>query len=170
SIQWVDTFAEAVEGMENLARNYKVALVEKKFKGTVQPRIPEAVCADMGNVRSIRITANSVHVDCDFTRPGVLVLADAYLQGWQAKVNGQKRTVFPVCGVFRGVWVDRAGPVQVEFRYEPLVWKVSLVLGALGWAGLLAATTVTILHRRRTRANITVPGRKCGETDTLSVT
>lgn len=76
---------------------------------------------DDGPVAEAAITAEShdtVTVHIAPTRPGVLVLCDAWYPGWIATVNGKAEEVLPVNGIFRGVEVGE-GEHTVVFRYEP---------------------------------------------------
>ena len=53
------------------------------------------------------------------SRTSVLtVLLDSYHPDWQAIVDGERRSVLRVNGVFRGVHLA-PGETQVTFRYEP---------------------------------------------------
>ncbi len=60
------------------------------------------------------------------TRPGMLVLADAFYPGWKAEVDGIPAPIHAVDGIFRGVEVGM-GTHEVIFRYNPM----SLRLGEL---------------------------------------
>lgn len=61
------------------------------------------------------------------TRPGTLVLADAYYPGWEATVDGKPATIDPVDIALRGVQVP-AGTHTVTMSYRPQ----SVELGAMG--------------------------------------
>ena len=50
--------------------------------------------------------------------PALMVLLDSYHPDWQAIVDGERRSVLRVNGVFRGVLLA-PGETQVTFRYEP---------------------------------------------------
>lgn len=65
------------------------------------------------------------------TRPGVLVLADAWYPGWRALVDGHPAPVFPVDGIFRGVELGK-GAHEVVLSYEPVSrrWGVYISLAA----------------------------------------
>jgi hypothetical protein len=69
---------------------------------------------------------------------GLLVLADAYYPGWRAFVDGKESKLYPTNYVMRSVLVP-AGTHSVEFRYDPLSFKlgasISLVtlIGVVGW-------------------------------------
>jgi hypothetical protein len=74
---------------------------------------------------------------------GVLVLADAYYPGWQARVDGRASPVHEVYGAVRGVVVE-AGEHEVEFLFRP----ASVYLGLLGSAvGLLVVLVLRRLNR-----------------------
>jgi len=62
--------------------------------------------------------ANSVLIEVDTDRPGILVLHDLYYPGWTASVDGQTQNVLRANLLFRGVEVA-AGHHVVEFRFEP---------------------------------------------------
>ena len=66
---------------------------------------------------------------------GVLVLSDTNYPGWHATLNGASVPIYPVNGIFRGVWVP-AGAYEVEFTYWP---------ASLSWGLSLWGTTVGVL-------------------------
>jgi uncharacterized membrane protein YfhO len=82
--------------------------------------------------------ANEVTVDVAAGPPGLLVLTDTFVPGWQATVGGRAAEVLPTDIAFRGVAVGGAA-TRVVFRYRPsgarLVWLLPLVglLGVLVW-------------------------------------
>ena len=65
------------------------------------------------------------------TRPGVLVVTDAWAPGWHAVMGGEELKVERVDYLYRGVRVP-AGTHIVEFTYRPLSWRI-------GWIVSLAA-------------------------------
>jgi hypothetical protein len=95
---------------------------------------------------------------------GMLVLADTYFPGWEAKVitgDGKmvSEAIRPVYGVMRGVALpESSGPVMVEMEYRPRSWRVGsmmsmVALGVLvaGAAGLLVRWMVVRTARSQTR-------------------
>jgi uncharacterized membrane protein YfhO len=56
-------------------------------------------------------------VRTEANRPALLVLADTYLHGWRASVNGDPREIARTNHAFRGVVVD-AGSSEVVFEYR----------------------------------------------------
>jgi uncharacterized membrane protein YfhO len=85
-------------------------------------------------------------------RPGLLVLSDNYYPGWKAKVDGEPADVERVDYLFRGVRVP-AGASTVEFRYEPLSWRIGWIVSLVSLVGLLAAIVLG-MRRRRSRLAI----------------
>jgi len=82
--------------------------------------------------------ADKVVIDVAAGAPGLLVLTDTYMPGWQATAGGQAVSVLPTDVAFRGVSVS-GGQTRVVFRYRPpgttLMWLLPLaaVLSLLAW-------------------------------------
>jgi len=70
-------------------------------------------------VRIDKYAGNTVTIDVDAPRAGVLVLHDPYYPGWIVTVNGERRPLLRANLLFRGVEVP-AGKSRVVFRFEPL--------------------------------------------------
>jgi len=99
---------------------------------------------------SARWSQTRVAVDVRADRPGLLVLSQAWMDGWTATVAGHRRPVIRVDGAIQGVPVP-AGAGRVVFRYEP----PGLALGAGISLGTLAAMVGwAILQRRRAGARV----------------
>jgi hypothetical protein len=61
---------------------------------------------------------NSLALTLHAPRPGLLYMADAYAEGWSAKVNGSAAPILPANYGFRAVAVP-AGDTRVELSYLP---------------------------------------------------
>ena len=146
-IEWMDNNESALSKIPELAGFSQTAYVERQFQDrcTLSPPTPSATSD--GKLLKLDIQRNRVLVDYDFDRPGVLVLSDTYWPGWRARVDGSETDVFPVCGIFRGVCVNKTGPVKIEFYYEPLYWKPSLAVA------LVAAILILIVVFRTIQLN-----------------
>ncbi len=96
-------------------------------------------------------TNTRVIVHVGETRPGVLVLADAWYPGWHARVGDAEAPMFPVDGAFRGVALQK-GAHKVEFLYEPASFKRgcfwSLVAACLVFLGVVHHGVLTLRDRR----------------------
>lgn len=84
-------------------------------------------------------TSEQFIVNVHASHKGLLVLADAYDEGWRATVNGEPHRVYPADGIMRAVVVP-AGDSTVEWRYEPPSWIAGrdVSLGTLLLIALLA--------------------------------
>ena len=89
----------------------------------------------------------TISVQIEKTRPGVLVLADAWYPGWTASVDGKAAEVIPVDGVFRGIEVGEGEHLAV-FNYQPFTFQLGKwISGAAAICVLLALKP--LLFRRR---------------------
>ena len=83
---------------------------------------------------------NTVTIAVDTDQSGYLVLPDAYYPGWQATVDGQPESIRRANYAFRAVYVP-AGQHTVQFTFEPVIWKVGLIVSGVTllvlvvWAG-----------------------------------
>lgn len=115
--------------------------------GAVAP----SMAAGAQPARSVTILsyeANKVIIDVGAGAPGLLVLTDTYMPGWQATVGGRSTKVLPADVAFRGVRVG-GDATRVVFSYRPpgyaLVWLLPLM-------GVLGAATWWLVSRQRVRA------------------
>jgi Bacterial membrane protein YfhO len=102
-----------------------------------------------GRLSGLKVGPNTVEIDYEARTSGVLMLSDAYTEGWRARVDGRDAPVLRVDGAFRGVCIDAAGAHRVEFAYRPARWTPALALAGMGAAGLLGHVVVTRRGRRR---------------------
>lgn len=97
-----------------------------------------------------------IELDVSLKRPGVLVLADLYWPGWQARAtNEQDPTgvdlpIFRVQHLFRGVWLP-AGRHRVRFDYWPTKFYIAGTVSLLAWIIWLAwfGSNLVICFRRK---------------------
>lgn len=78
----------------------------------------------------VEYTPMYVRISCDAKETGLLMLTDTYYPGWSATVDGNSTAVFRANYLFRGVVVPR-GKHTVEFRYQPMSYKLGLACFAL---------------------------------------
>ena len=79
-----------------------------------------------------------------------VVLADAWLPGWSATLDGRPLALHRVDHVFRGVAVP-AGDHEVRFAYVPPGWKAGVALAWGGWVAWIAAAAALATARRSGR-------------------
>ncbi len=92
----------------------------------------------IANISGLTISANSVEMDVDAQTPGMLVVTDAYMPGWDATVDGRPQRVVRVNGTFRGTCLQQPGKHRVAMNYRPPNWALAVLLSSLGLAGLIA--------------------------------
>jgi hypothetical protein len=71
------------------------------------------------SARIVDYQRNSVTIEVETDRAGVLVLHDIFYPGWEVTVNGERRPVLRANLLFRGVEVE-PGRHRVEFEFRPL--------------------------------------------------
>ena len=108
--------------------------------GPRTPFVPARIAVD---------DAERVVVDVDVTRPGVLVLTDAFAPGWEASVDGRWRRLWQANYLVRGV-VLRPGDRQVEFRYHAPGFALGMALFGVTWTVVLTSLAVGRVRRRST--------------------
>jgi len=110
-----------------------IAIVEENI---ALPRADPSV--ESSAPKFIERSLNRVLLEAAPKAAGLLVLADAYYPGWRAFVDGKESKLYPTNFVMRSVLIP-AGTHSVEFRYDPLSFKlgvsISLVtlMGVVGW-------------------------------------
>ncbi|MFB0535271.1 MAG: YfhO family protein, partial [Anaerolineae bacterium] len=80
--------------------------------------------------RVISYSPHEVVVEAQASLDGFLFLADAYYPGWKAYVDGEEEKIYAADYLFRAVFLPR-GEHRVEFRYEPLSFKIGLAITSL---------------------------------------
>jgi hypothetical protein len=121
----------------------RTVVVEKRVEG-----LPEGEAAPAGAARLAQLQRERVSVTASARRPGLLVLSDVHYPGWRAEVDGEPADIERVDYLFRGVRLP-AGRHQVEFRYEPLSWRIGWIVSLLALVGLVVAVLAGRRARRR---------------------
>lgn len=70
----------------------------------------------------VEITAYDLHevnLSATLSRPGLLILADAFYPGWRVTVNGSREEIVRANGVLRGVFLP-AGTHTISFQFRPI--------------------------------------------------
>jgi uncharacterized membrane protein YfhO len=112
------------------------ALVEEELVG-----LPQGVSGRGRLPTIVNHAADTVTIDADLDRPGLLVLGDAYYPGWRASVDGVETKIYPANYVMRSVMLP-TGKHRVVFRYAPASFRIGatislialvLVAAIVGW-------------------------------------
>jgi hypothetical protein len=127
----------------------RTAITEQKIRG-----IPSgAAAAARGSAQIVRYEPERVVVRAASAGPALVVLGDNDFPGWNAQVDGQDAPIERVDYLFRGVRVG-PGSHTVEFRYQPLSWRVGWVVSVVALVGLMLALVLGLRRRRRQAAQV----------------
>jgi hypothetical protein len=88
-------------------------------------------CAAGDKVAVEAYAPNRVRIEARMECRGLLVLADTYFPGWEARVDGRATRIWEVYGSVRGVVVE-GGRHEIDFRYRPTSVFGGAALSALG--------------------------------------
>jgi hypothetical protein len=102
----IDTWAYVKEVIPN----------ENKFLG---PPVSKQISIDEPN----RLQAN-----IQVSGPGLLVIKNAYTEGWAVKVNSIYKSLTPVAGILQGIYLPQAGNYNIELEYTPPGWTLGISL------------------------------------------
>ncbi|HWO42212.1 MAG TPA: YfhO family protein [Candidatus Eisenbacteria bacterium] len=101
--------------------------------------------------RIVRYENQSVVVEASLTAPGVMVLADSFYPGWKAYVNGKETAILRANYFFRGLPLP-TGRHRIEFRYEPLSFKIGLIGSIATLLGLVSVGVIAFWRKRQRHA------------------
>jgi hypothetical protein len=89
--------------------------------------------------RDYRMSVNGTTFVVDAPGPGVVALSEAYVdRDFVASLNGQPVPYFRVNHGFKGVRIPGAGTWEISFDYRPATWRMSWIMAAAGWIGIVA--------------------------------
>jgi membrane protein YfhO len=88
--------------------------------------------------------AMTIHASLNDT--GILILADSYYPGWKAYVDGRQEPILKANHFFRAVVLPE-GKHVVEFRYEPLSFKIGAIISSV--TILILASIPLVVSMRR---------------------
>lgn len=91
---------------------------------------------------------NRVQINVQLNEPGILVLTDAFHPGWKVFVGGKEKTIRRANYLFRAVELP-PGNHRVEFVYDPISFKIGLMISLLTAAFLVAVPLVGLIRRKR---------------------
>ncbi len=124
----------------------KPSLMENVVAPTAGPG-PEAAVTVLPSESNARVP-----IRVEDTRPGMLVLADAFYPGWKATVDGENTEIYAVDGMLRGVLLDE-GSHDVEFSYKPRSLKTGMIVSGLALLAIAADLLVQLWRHFRAVRN-----------------
>jgi hypothetical protein len=147
---YVETFTASI--LRRLARDDFDPRTEVILDQTpsIQPQRALQVSAKIARYENARVT-----IRASLDAAGILVLADSFYPGWNAYVDGKREGILRANLFFRAVALP-AGEHTVEFRYEPMSFKIGLVISVTTIFALIVTTVIGVLRKRREKAPIPV--------------
>jgi hypothetical protein len=119
--------------------------------------LPPSTLEVWPEIRPANITeyANSrVVIEGETQAPAFLLLTDMYYPGWQAKVDGESVSVVRLNGLFRGVYLRKAGPFRLEFDYQPQSIRLGTLISFCTMLWLIAFAWCRIATRDMKRRTL----------------
>ena len=88
--------------------------------------------------RDYVFTSNTTSFKVTASRPGVVVLTEAFVPGdFQVQLNGKPADYFRVNSAFKGLFLPKAGDYTVSYAYWPRYFTLSLLVAGAGVTVLL---------------------------------
>jgi len=97
----------------------------------------------------VRYDHSVVTIQTSANDHGTLVLADSYYPGWKAYVDGKERPILRANHFFRAVALPDGDHV-VEFRYDPLSFKIGAWISVFTIISILAITLFVYVRGEKT--------------------
>jgi uncharacterized membrane protein YfhO len=112
------------------------------------PRQLQSAANLQSEVFILKYQNSHVQIHARLSEPGILVLTDSYYPGWKVFVDGTQGKLLRANYFFRAVELP-AGAHQVEFVYDPLSFKIGLIVSLLTGVFLIAVPLASAIRRRR---------------------
>jgi hypothetical protein len=100
----------------------------------------EGATSAAGSSRIVEQAPDRVVIDADLSRPGYVVLSDAYDDGWRIRLDGQPATLLRANVGFRAVAVP-AGHHRIEQAYRPPSILIGSAISLIAGAAALVASS-----------------------------
>ncbi len=126
-----------------------VAVTERALPGLAQAGGSETPTD--GSARITGYGDEHAVVATSAARRSLLVLTDVHFPGWKATLDGKPVDIEQVDYLLRGVVVP-AGRHTIEFRYEPVSWRIGWIVSLLALLAVGGTALAGWRARRRSRA------------------
>ncbi len=132
-----------------VVEEHRPSLIALDSPPTIEsPALIQPALGPEGNASIVEDETDRVRIRVSDTRPGYLVLADAWYPGWQATLNGEPAPISPVDGLFRGVALP-AGEHDVIFEFDPPIARIGLAASSATAAFLALVAGFAMIRRMR---------------------
>lgn len=96
-------------------------------------------------VRIVQYQPNKTRLEVSLEADGFLFMSEVFYPGWKALVDGKESPILKANYIFRAVFLE-AGTHTIEFIYDPLSFKVGLMVTIIALAFMIG---VFIFHIRQ---------------------
>ena len=104
--------------------------------------------SDAAPANIMEYSPRQVSIEIPSKTTGMLVLTDQFYPGWYATVDGMKRPIVSVAGLFRGLRIE-PGERWVTMRYTPRTFYIGVWISVVTFVGIIT-TLILSLKKRRT--------------------
>jgi hypothetical protein len=125
-----------------------------------EPNPAPQTFAEKGTVTLVDSSANQLTVEADLPHPAILLIADAYSDGWRARpLDGSVQRAY---GVLPANYVLRAIPLSqghhhILLEYAPIGFRVGTWISVTSLAGFVFATALCVRKSRHQPRSVLVP-------------
>jgi hypothetical protein len=116
-----------------------------------KPGLQRQTAAQAGTATYQELSATDVRIHADAAAPSIVLVRNAFDDGWEATVDARPTPILPANGFLQGVPVG-AGNHDIRLTFRDRSVALGLWLGGAAWLALAAAIAVAAaLERRRRR-------------------
>lgn len=122
----------------------KIVILEEK---PIWDALSSAAAVKRG-VNIVRSGNNSIKLKVDAEKRSILVLTDAFYPGWRVFVDGKEEKIYRADYAFRAVPIE-AGRHEIEFVYDPLSFKLGLIISLFTLSGIAVTGLIFYLKKNK---------------------
>jgi hypothetical protein len=101
---------------------------------------------DNSTVNITQYEFNSISINANLENDGFLVLSDSYYPGWKAYVDNKETEIYKADYLLKAVYLSR-GTHVVEFKYEPLSFKIGFFLSVVTFIFILGYFILSYIRK-----------------------
>jgi len=136
ALDHIDTKSVAVFNVHEHEGKFKSARLKKQYDTT-------------GTIKVVEYKPNYIKYKSDNKKEGLAVFSEMYYKnGWNAYIDGQLTTHFPVDYVLRAMEVP-GGQHTIEFKFEPQVVKTGSIITLVSFIGMVLLLIGGIYFERK---------------------
>jgi hypothetical protein len=121
----------------------QTALLELEDFGERAITLPPVGEAAGAEVKITSYEPHRIELETRHPQPGFLVLSEVYYRGWEARLDGQKTTIYRTNYALRGLAVP-PGEHRIEFIFRAPTFRAGALYAALGAALLVVGAFVSL--------------------------